>query len=643
MLRVCATRTLHSARALISHVGVGSLFSRCEFARSVAFIVTKNGFKVMSEREIVGGSQRRTVALGAQGKFESGSTTNGARNMLCARCEPLHAHHQQLHDGSLEFERAKHVESEATASERQRVQQPLKALIVEDSELDSELLLRALRRGGYAVSYERVETAPALIDALGRRAWDLVLSDLTMPALSALSALEIVRERCVELPFIIVSGTTGEEAAVECMRAGARDFITKSNLSRLLPAIARELHAVETRKANRQLEEQLRQAQKMEAIGRLAGGIAHDFNNLLSVIIGYTNLLVDPLKSQDPMRADLEEVRAAADRAATLTRQLLAFSRQQAQEPKILDINQVTIGMERMLRRLLAEDVELTLERAPRLGSIQADRGQIEQVIMNLIVNANDAMPDGGAMTIVTRDVELGFGDAARRSDVRPGSYVMLSVGDTGEGMDEATQARVFEPFFTTKPLNKGTGLGLSTVFGIVRESGGHIVIESEPGQGTKFEVYLPRVDAQPDAVVSTLPPPPSLAGFETVLLVEDEEQVRGVFKTILARNGYRVLEARDGAHALYVSERHEGAIDLLLTDIKMPRMSGLELAQLLSATRPAMQVLYVSGYAENSKLQSGERPGVAFLPKPVTPESLLRKIRRELDRRSALERCTGV
>jgi two-component system, cell cycle sensor histidine kinase and response regulator CckA len=604
-------------------------------------IVMKNGFEVMHERESVGRSRRRTAVPTAHGKFESGSSSNGARNIFCAACDPLRGH--QLHTDARELERTVRVEADASTGESQRKLQQLKALIIEDSELDGELLLRALRRGGYAVTSERIATAPELIAALDRQAWDLVLSDFTTPTFSAFAALRIVAERRVDLPFIIVAGSMGEEAAVECMRAGARDFVTKANLSRLLPAIARELHEAETRKANRRLEEQLQQAQKMEAIGRLASGVAHDFNNLLSVIIGYTNLLVDPLTSQDPMRADLEEVRGAADRAAALTRQLLAFSRHQAQEPKILDLNQVTIGMERMLRRLLAEDVELTLERAPRLGSVQADRSQIEQVIMNLIVNANDAMPDGGAMTIVTRDVELDWNEAARRMNVRPGSYVMLSVRDTGEGMDQATQARVFEPFFTTKPSSKGTGLGLSTVFGIVHESGGHIVIESELGQGTKFEVYLPRVDASPDALVSSLPPPPSLAGFETVLLVEDEEQVRGVFKSILARNGYRVLEARDGAHALLVSEGHQGAIDLLLTDIKMPRMNGLDLARLLSATRPAMHVLYVSGYPESSKLDNVGRRGPAFLPKPITPDSLLRRIRRELDRRPILQQRTGI
>jgi two-component system, cell cycle sensor histidine kinase and response regulator CckA len=523
------------------------------------------------------------------------------------------------------------------------MEQALKALIVEDSELDAELLLRALRRGGYDVTYERVETAPALLAALARQAWDLVLSDFTMPTFSAFAALKIVREQHVDLPFIIVSGTMGEEVAVEGLRSGAQDFITKANLSRLLPAIARELREVETRRSNRRLEEQLRQAQKMEAIGRLAGGIAHDFNNLLSVIIGYTNLMVDQLTGEDPMLADLEEVRGAANRASTLTKQLLAFSRQQVQEPKILDLNQITFSMERMLRRLLSEDVELILSCAPRLGSVRADPGQIEQVIMNLIVNAGDAMPDGGAMTIATSDVEVAAGAAAERVDVQPGSYVRLSVSDTGEGMDRATQARVFEPFFTTKPLNKGTGLGLSTVFGIVHQSGGHIVIESQLGQGTTFEIYLPRVDAKPDTVGSTLPPPAILTGLETVLLVEDEDPVRGVFKTILARNGYHVLEARDGAQALLVAERHEGSIDLLLTDIKMPRMSGLELARLLSLTRPSMRVLYVSGYGENSKLESGIQPGIAFLPKPITPELLLRKVRRVLDRHTTSENPTGI
>jgi two-component system cell cycle sensor histidine kinase/response regulator CckA len=631
---------MHSAHSS-QHVTLVRCFPGSRSRVVFRLTVAKNGFEVMNEPKSIGASRKISAALNAEGELEFGSTSNGRHKVFSAARDPLH--HRRPEADCIELDRAVHAETGSITVERQRLERPLAALIIEDSEPDAELLLRALGRGGFAVTHECVETAPAFIAALDRKAWDLVLSDFAVPSLSAFAAIEIVRERGLDLPFIIVSGTMGEEAATAGMRAGARDFITKANLSRLLPAIERELHEVETRKANRRLEEQLRQAQKMEAIGRLAGGIAHDFNNLLSVIIGYTNLLIDQLMREDPMRAELEEVQGAANRAATLTRQLLAFSRQQVQEPKILDLNQVTAGMERMLRRLLAEDVELTLERAPRLGSIQADRGQLEQVLMNLFVNASDAMPNGGEMSIVTRDVELDPGDAARRIDVQPGSYVMLSVRDTGEGMDQATQARVFEPFFTTKSLNKGTGLGLSTVFGIVHQSGGHIVIESELGRGTTFEVYLPRVDAKPDAVGSSLPPPATLTGLETVLLVEDEEQVRGVFKTILTRNGYRVLEARDGAHALLVSERHEGVIHLLLTDIKMPRMSGLELARLLSGTRPAMKVIYVSGYTENSKLQSGERLGVAFLPKPITPESLLQKVRRELDRRPTSEKRSGV
>ncbi len=381
------------------------------------------------------------------------------------------------------------------------------------------------------------------------------------------------------------------------------------------------------------MEEQLRQTQKMEAVGSLAGGVAHDFNNLLSVIISYANLLVDQLPAEDAIRPDLEEILSAALRGSALTKQLLAFSRQQVLETRVLNLNQVASGMEKMLRRLLVEDVELTLRGAPDLDNVQADRGQIEQIIMNLAVNACDAMPNGGQLVIATSNVQLGADYAAQHLEVTPGPYVLLSVTDTGEGMDSATQARIFEPFFTTKAMDRGTGLGLSTVFGIVRQSGGHLSVSSELEHGTTFKVYLPKTNAVPDPTNATLPPPATLQGTETVLVVEDEDAVRGVFSTILQRNGYQVLEARNGGEALTASQAHAGPIDLLLTDVKMPRMSGRELAQRLSTTRADMKVLYASGYTENSILQHGPGSGINFLPKPISPDSLLRKVREVLTR----------
>jgi len=383
----------------------------------------------------------------------------------------------------------------------------------------------------------------------------------------------------------------------------------------------------------RQTEEQLRQSQKMEAIGTLAGSIAHDFNNLLSVIISYSDLLMDGLPKADPMRADLEQIARAGHRAGDLTRQLLAFSRQQVLQPKVVNINEGVAGMAKMLGRLIGEDIELTLLTGRGLGTVFVDPTQIEQVVLNLVVNARDAMPRGGKLTIESGDVELDEDYASEHLGVKAGAYVMLSVSDTGVGMDRATQSRIFEPFFTTKERGKGTGLGLSTVFGIVKQSGGHIWVYSEPGEGTSFKIYLPRAEAKEQAPERTTVVPHTLRGSETILLAEDDEQVRELGCAILRKHGYHVIEAATGGDALLICEQYKGAIHLLLTDVVMPRIGGRQLWERLSPLRPGMKVLFMSGYTDDAIIHHGVLSSeFAFVQKPLMPLVLLTKLRSVLD-----------
>jgi len=684
---------------------------------------------------------------------------------------------------------------------------PLRVLIAEDSEDDARLLLRELQRAGYEPTFERVDTPAAMTSALERHAWDLVIGDYSMPAFSGPAALALLRARDPDTPFIFVSGTIGEDVAVEAMKAGAQDFLTKGNLRRLIPAVQRELRDTEVRRerrraqtallerarlaeltsdvgialtrgaglretlqlcvealvrhldvafariwtldeatstlelqasagmythtdgphgrvplgeykigvialerrphltnqvvgdpqihdqewarregmvafagyplvvqervlgvmamfarhalsefvpkalasvasavavgverkraeeALRQSEERLRQAQKMEAVGRLAGGVAHDFNNLLTVITSYSDLLLEDLGSDDPKRDDVVQIRKAAEGAAALTRQLLAFSRQQVLEPKVLDLKATIASTEKLLKRLIGEDVHLITALAPDLGAVKADPGQLEQIIINLAVNARDAMPTGGRLTIEAANVEMDEAYVRGHAPASPGRYVLLALSDTGIGMDEQTKARIFEPFFTTKEPGKGTGLGLATVYGIVKQSGGFIWVYSEPGHGTSFKVYLPRVDepAEPVATPTTMAEPGR--GTETVLVVEDAASVRMVTRQVLERYGYAVLEAPNGETALRLAAKHHGPIHLLLTDVVMPGLSGRQLAEQLAHLRPDMKVLYASGYADHAIVHHGIlESGIAYLQKPFTPETLGRRVRQVLD-----------
>ncbi len=637
------------------------------------------------------------------------------------------------------------------------VARTLHVLIIEDSEDDAALVLRELRRGGFELISERVDTQRALVAALERRTWDLVISDYSMPTFNAPAALAVIRAREVDLPFVIVSGTIDEETAVASLRAGACDFVVKTRLARLVPAVERELREKAGREAKRraeeraresedqyrllfetcplpmwvydtetlaflavneaavqhyghsreefarlslesirppenvhavreevlgasasddekvrrhrkkdgsilsvevrarsfkyedkrarlvvandvterqQLEDQLRQAQKMEAVGRLAGGVAHDFNNILSVILSYSEIIAAGLKPEEPLRCDIEEIRTAGLRATELTRQLLAFSRQQLLDAKILDLNQIVTGIQKMLQRLLGADVDLTMLPASDLWTIKADAGQVEQILMNLAVNARDAMPDGGRLTVETANVDLDLDYARAHHGVSPGSYVLLAVTDTGTGMSKDTQARMFEPFFTTKEEGKGTGLGLATVFGIVKQSGGHIWVYSEPGEGATFKLYFPKVSGTVDEPTTERTPVEMTRGNETILLVEDDEQLRTLARGILRRSGYVVLDAPNGGEAVLICEQHTAKIHLLLTDVILPRMNGRQLAQRLSSQRPDMKVLFMSGYTADAILQHGILDsGVAYLQKPLTPVALTRKVHEVLRR----------
>jgi two-component system cell cycle sensor histidine kinase/response regulator CckA len=634
------------------------------------------------------------------------------------------------------------------------MEKSLRVLVVEDSVDDAQLLLREIERGGYAVEHQRVESAAEMGRLLKEFTWDIVISDYSMPKFNAIQALEVLKASGLDLPFIIVSGTIGEDVAVSAMRGGAHDYLLKGKLKKLIPVIQRELRDASEREGRRRadaafrqsearnrdlvenardiiyehdldgnytssnkageqitgysreetlklniaqtvapeylekaremlqrkiagesvtayeveviakdgsrvavevntrlvfqngipvgvqgiardvterkkLEEQLRQAQKLEAVGQLAGGIAHDFNNLLTVIIGFGDLALARIGEEDPLRKHLLEIKKAGDRATALTRQLLAFSRKQVLQPRIIDLTETLANIDKMLQRLIGEDIQLVTILDPSLGKVMADPGQIEQVIMNLAVNARDAMPKGGNLTIETKNVFLDEAYSRQHVSIKPGPFVMLAVSDTGHGMDSATQAHIFEPFFTTKEHGKGTGLGLSMVYGIVKQSGGNIWVYSEPAHGTTFKIYLPLIRGEGEGLREEAVTAKPQQVSETVLLVEDEDAVRMLLLDILQAEGYKVLPASSGYEALEWATKHNGRIDLLLTDVVMPGMSGSELVDRLADMLRDVKVLYMSGYTDDAIIHHGVlNPGVAFLQKPFTPLSVARKVR---------------
>ncbi|HUD67537.1 MAG TPA: PAS domain S-box protein [Candidatus Sulfotelmatobacter sp.] len=473
-----------------------------------------------------------------------------------------------------------------------------------------------------------LDVNPALISMLGYSAAEEVL--LLDPEKDIFAKADehtrLIEEfRCTgRLDGIEVKWKRRDGSAIT-VRISGRAVSSADEPADVLEAIAED---VTDRRA---LEDQFRQAQKMEAVGRLAGGVAHDFNNLLMVISGYAEVILAGLDFDHPLREKATAIQQASDRATTLTRQLLAFSRKQLLELKVVDVNAIVADMERLLRPLIGENVELVAKLAPKAGHVRADAGQLEQVLMNLVVNAKDAMPAGGRLTIQTHNLVLDESHRRGQTFIHPGNYVMLSVTDTGTGMDKETQSRIFEPFFTTKEKGKGTGLGLSTVYGIVKQSGGYVIVQSELGHGTSFHIYLPQVEGTTEKHAAPVAGA-TAGGTETILLVEDEESVRQLVRDTLEAKGYNVVDAENGEAGLAAAARHMGNIDLVITDVVMPGLGGREMVERLSLTRPAAKVLFLSGYTEDAILSEGSiQSGTAFLQKPFTLQNLSRKVREVL------------
>lgn len=526
---------------------------------------------------------------------------------------------------------------------------PLRLLHLEDDPVDGELIVTTLIEGGIPCQSQRVDTRQAFVTALKERRMDVILADYSIPGFDGMTALSLARQHCPDVPFLFVSATIGEELAIDTMLQGATDYVLKQRLGRLVPSVQRALRELDDRaerkrveEALRQSEKQFRQSQKMEAVGRLAGGIAHDFNNLLTVIMGYSQVLLTELGSQHPLRGKIEETLKAGERAASLVRQLLTFSRKQSMDPKILSINTAVTSLESLLRRLIGEDVKLVSKLDLANGRLRADQAQLEQVLVNLVVNARDAMPKGGTITIETTQVELIRSPVYYLTPLPPGSYVRLAVSDTGCGMDRKTQSHIFEPFFTTKEEGVGSGLGLSTVFGIVTQCGGAIDVTSRVGHGTRFDLYFPRVETD---VVTTVPVRLSgqpQRGTETILLVEDEASVRTLVRDELRKLGYRVIEAKNGIEACLLATQQAGSFQLLLTDIVMPGMAGRELAQHLSVINPDLRTLFISGYIDDLGIMAGQEEGAtSFLQKPFTPEVLAGAVRKLLDANLSSDRVS--
>ncbi|MCE9614216.1 MAG: response regulator [Lentisphaerae bacterium] len=517
------------------------------------------------------------------------------------------------------------------------VVQRLNVLVVEDNDGDARLLQEALREAAPTpVTMSRTTSLKAARDYLAVQTPDAILLDLHLPDSQGLDTLRRLAQETPRTPIIVLTGLNDESVAAQALREGAQDYLLKGELETrlLLRAIRYAMERKENAVVLRDVQEQLLQAQRMEAVGRLAGGIAHDFNNLLTVIQGYARLLLDTLPAHNATRHDISAIAQAADRAARLTQQLLAYSRKQVLQMRVLDLDVVVKGMAQLLQRTLTETITLSVSAAPDLGQVEADASQIEQVVVNLAVNARDAMPAGGRLMIACENIVIDSAWVKRHPEVQPGAYVQLAVTDTGVGMPPTVAQHVFDPFFTTKPFGQGTGLGLSTVYGIVKQHRGHIWVYSEPGHGTTFKIALPRADRPARSSDAGAPAPAAPArGTETLLLVEDETDILNMLLTYLKGLGYRVLAAPTAQQAMQLMDTHHKVIALIVCDVVLPDLSGPELYEGLRAINPDLRILFMSAYPGDAILQRGLiAADTPFIGKPFTPEALSRRIRDVLD-----------
>jgi signal transduction histidine kinase len=508
-------------------------------------------------------------------------------------------------------------------------------LLVEDSEDDTTLLLRELQRGGYEVVFERVDSPSAMKTAVVGREWDIVMCDYSMPHFCGADALKILRAKTSDTPFIFLSGTIGEEMAVAALKEGAQNCVMKNNLSRLLPAIQRELSDAELRRQKQHLEQQIQRLQKFEAVGRLAGGIAHDFNNALAVILGWAQLGCEEEPEGSSARRKFQMISEQAQRSAGLTRQMLAFARRQVLQPRDLDLNDLVTRTRGLLESVMGDQIDFVLELAPDLRSVRADPSQIEQVLMNLCLNARDAMPEGGRLILATSNLDMTDEFCLIHSYGSPGPYVSLAVSDSGVGMDADTLNHMFEPFFTTKQ-GKGTGLGLATVYGIVKQHHGFVNVYSELKLGTTFRIHFPSgagsAEEKQPAGDRRL-----RCGSETILVADDRAELRELFSMVLAGGGYRIILAKDGAEAVSLFKANAKEIQLVVLDVAMPVLNGPEAYAQMRAIRPDIPAVFTSGHAaELASLSSLIEDGACFLQKPYEPGLLREIVRTALDRRTA-------